>query len=175
MITTPELTSLWNLHAPALVLLARSRCGDTCAEDCVQEAFVRLATQPDVPVDPVAWLVRVVRNAAIDSARSTQRRVRREKVAVQNRRPWLQPDPASRIQVTTNEVESALQSLEELTREIIIAHLWNNLTFRQIAAVFDLAPATAHRRYEEGIAELRSAFRVLISDDGVRETTDETR
>ena len=40
----------------------------------------------------------------------------------------------------------------------MIAHIWNKMTFRQIADAFSMSPATVHRWYEESILELRQFF-----------------
>ena len=59
----PELlTRLIDEYGPALVLYARQWCN--APEDVVQEALLRLVEQPALPKDVLAWLYRVVRNAA---------------------------------------------------------------------------------------------------------------
>lgn len=73
--TPRQLADLIAAHGPALVLFARQRCDGP--EDVVQEAFVKLASARP-PDDPVAWLYKVVRNAALDAAKAARRRVRRE-------------------------------------------------------------------------------------------------
>ncbi|MBL8817167.1 MAG: sigma-70 family RNA polymerase sigma factor [Planctomyces sp.] len=158
VISPTEMTQLWRSHASALVLLAKSRCGAAVdqAEDCVQEAFIRLASQEPVPADCLAWLVRVVRNAAIDASRSQKRRVARESTAGKIRGGMFEPDPLTSSSAT-EDMERALASLDPETREIIVAHIWNNMTFRQIAEVFEISHATANRRYEAGIVRLRLA------------------
>ena len=160
VLSSTELTLLWRKHGPALLLIARSRCGSAefeSADDCVQEAFIRLATQHPVPDDPAAWLVRVVRNAAIDVVRSQLRRKDRETRAVRERLPWLEPvDVSAMDQPSSEQIQSILLTLEDATREIVVAHLWNNMSFRQIAEAFELSHATTHRKYEAGIAELRT-------------------
>ena len=50
-------------HTGALVLYARQWC--SAPEDVVQEALLKLVAQTKAPDHPVAWLYRVVRNAAI--------------------------------------------------------------------------------------------------------------
>ena len=44
-----EITKLWHAHASALTLLARTRCN--AAEDCVQEAYVKLAKLEGFPAN----------------------------------------------------------------------------------------------------------------------------
>jgi len=67
---------LWDEHAAPLTLYARQWCEQP--EDVVQEAFLLLVRQAVAPENPVGWLYRVVRNRAINAARSRDRRTRRE-------------------------------------------------------------------------------------------------
>ncbi len=82
-----HLAELWRSKAAVLQLLARTRCD--FAEDCVQEAFIRLSSQEPIPDDPMGWLVRVIRNRAIDYARREQRRKIRELELVAERPQWF--------------------------------------------------------------------------------------
>ena len=126
------------------------------AEDCVQESFLRLARQETVPSDPAAWLARAVRNAAIDAIRCQQRRMHRENIAAELQPQWLEaPDEAVVDQLSIDLLQQALLQLDDETRDIVVAHLWNEMTFRQIAEAFDTSAATAHRRYEAGLHQLR--------------------
>ena len=76
-ILSPEaVTRLWDEHSAALVLYARQWC-DT-PEDVVQEAFLLLARGTAAPENLVGWMYRVVRNRAINAARSCRRQSRRE-------------------------------------------------------------------------------------------------
>src|SRR5438309_7767711 len=74
--TTRQLADLIDAHAAALVLFARQ--WSAAPEDVVQETFCKLVVQARPPDDPVAWLYRVVRNAAIDAGKADRRRQRRE-------------------------------------------------------------------------------------------------
>jgi RNA polymerase sigma-70 factor (ECF subfamily) len=138
-------------HTGALVLYARQWC--SAPEDVVQEALLKLAAQRKSPDHPLAWLYRVVRNAAISAARSAQRRRRHENVAASRSPSWFIPSESGGL-----DAESATAGLRELPleqREIIVAHLWGGLTFEQIAQVADCSSSTAHRRYLEGLLALR--------------------
>lgn len=159
MLSSEELSLLWQQHAPALLLIARGYCrsANGVAEDCVQEAFIRLARQEPQPNIPSAWLLTTVRNAAIDAVRSHQRRTQREQIVAGDRPLWFEPvDTLNLDSPSTERIQNALQELDDSTRDIVVAHLWNNMTFRQIASAFDLSAATAHRKYENGIEQLRA-------------------
>ena len=70
-------------HAAALVLFARQFC--CCPEDAVQEAFVELVRQSEMPREVLPWLYRVVRNKAYSASRAQGRRERREAAVAQTR------------------------------------------------------------------------------------------
>ena len=178
MVTSGELTQLWRKHSAALLLLARGRCGGyatSIADDCVQEAFIRLAAADPTPDDPVAWLTTVVRNVAIDTLRSHKRRIARETHATKNKPNWLEPLDTSSLDAPSGDVvQHALEQLDDTTRDVVIAHIWNKMTFRQIAEAFQMSPATAHRTYTSGIEKLKSRMTNLqnIHNECGREEND---
>ena len=151
------LAELWETHAAGLHLLARSRCDS--AEDCVQEAFVRLSALHTLPDEPIAWLVTVVRNLASSQVRSRNRRRQHEAESGWHRAKWLEAnDESNGFPVESDQIQAALMQLSEDCREIVIAHIWNKMTFRQIADAFSMSPASVHRWYEESILQLRQFF-----------------
>lgn len=155
MIDAKTLGELWDAHAERLLLIARSIGGP--AEDAVQEAFVALASQRRLPVEPMAWLVRVTRNRLLQWHRSNQRRRDREQLAGGQR--WFAPEPdAVGGSAEVAEMTAALQSLVSPEREIIVMHLWGEMTFESIAKVVGGSRAKAHRAYCRGLAELREKF-----------------
>lgn len=155
MIGADELADLWRKHAASLTLLCRLRCSSP--EDCVQEAFIRLARERPTPNDPVAWLARVARNEALSRWRSDQRRRQREQVVAAERPAWfVEPRLGGDDSLASPaEVQTALEQLDEATREIVVAHLWSGLSFRQIAEAFELSSSAAHRQYTSGLERLR--------------------
>jgi RNA polymerase sigma-70 factor (ECF subfamily) len=149
-----EIAQLWHAHAASLTLLARARC--QAADDCVQEAFVKLSRLPKLPNEPIAWLSQVVRREAITHWRSESRRVRRETVATEVRQQWFASADDNRVDAVDRlAMQQALGRLDVEDREIIIAHLWAGLTFRQIAESFESPLTAVHRRYTASIARLR--------------------
>jgi RNA polymerase sigma factor (sigma-70 family) len=166
VISADELAKLWRDHAAALMLVCRTRCANP--DDCVQEAFIRLASQSAVPDDPIAWLARVSRNAAISRARSDGRRKKHEERVASERAAWFEPVSADAYEsVSTDEVQSALAKLDESTREIVVAHLWGGLTFRQIAEAFELSHSSAHRQYSAGLDRMRLLLTTSVRNDAL--------
>src|SRR5947209_7805087 len=136
----PEgLVRLVDAHAAALVLYARQWCA--APEDIVQEAFLKLVAQRP-PDNPVAWLYRVIRNAAISAARAARRRKHHEAAAAARSPGWFVPDPTSRLDGET--AAAALQTLPPEQRECVIAHLWGRLTFEEIAQLPGSSASTPH-------------------------------
>jgi RNA polymerase sigma factor (sigma-70 family) len=145
-----DFVRLLDRHAAPLILYARQWCD--APEDAVQEAFLKLVAQRNPPRSIVPWLYRVVRNAALDLAKSVRRRQRREMSAAQEVRWFVEPevdglDAAAAI--------AALQQLAEEEREVIVARLWGGLSFEEIAVVADCSTSTAFRRYNAGLDALR--------------------
>ena len=129
-------------------------------EDCVQEALVQLAIQKELPHSPVAWLYRVVKNRALNRARSRRRRREREQVAWQLR---LAHQPHSKVPGTGEEAEpgerldliDALARLDEGAREVVLLHVEAGLSFAMIGKVLGMSTSSAHRRYYLALRKLQ--------------------
>lgn len=145
-----QLATLIDLHGPGLVLYARQICDEP--EDVVQEAFLELIRQKEPPAQTAAWLHRVVRNRALDRTRSARRRKHRQETAT-SRNVWLTANPDSQLDAAI--VTESLQELDPELREIITARIWSELSFEAIAELMNTSSSTAHRRYIEGLEQLR--------------------
>jgi RNA polymerase sigma-70 factor (ECF subfamily) len=155
VIDASKLAELWETHGDRLLLIARSIGGP--AEDAVQEAFVALASQTIEPTDPMAWLVRVTRNRLLQWQRSGRRRRSRETAVGSS--PWFDcPAMSVEQQLDAAAVTEALQTLPSPEREIIVMHLWGEMSFQSIAAVVGGSRAKAHRAYARGLQTLQRKF-----------------
>src|SRR5688500_10677105 len=90
-----KLAERFAAHAASPVLYARQWVGERArAEGVVQEVFVRLAAQGAEPPNVKAWLCASVRNGAIDEAKTSARRRKREARAGAARAArWFDPRP----------------------------------------------------------------------------------
>lgn len=157
VICAERLAELWKDHATGLTLLCRGRCN--APDDCVQEAFIKLANQNEVPRDPVAWLATVARNLAISQTRSESRRREREIQAGTGKPNWFEPPQHDSLAAQHQaNLQSALEQLDPTTREIVIAHVWTGLSFRQISDVLEISKSSAARQYQTGLAALKRAL-----------------
>lgn len=146
-----ELERLLTTHGSALQLYARQWAESP--EDCVQQAFIKLATTKVEPENPTAWLFKVVRNQAISQMRTRLRRQNREAQASMAKAHWFQTNENN--QLDPDRLSLAINSLDETTREVIIAKIWGQLNFEEIGDLVGCSSSTAHRRYVAGLNDLR--------------------
>jgi len=151
-----EFARLLDVHGPPLVIYARQWC--LAAEDVVQDAFVKLVRLSEPPREPVPWLYRVVRNGAIDAAKTARRRKKRE-IGVARPERWFVEPAVDGLDAET--AVAALRKLPVEEREVIAAHLWGGLTFEQIGQVAGCSASSAFRRFSAGIDALRAELGAL--------------
>ena len=145
-----RLAKLVDMHAAALELFAARWTASP--EDCVQEAFVRLAAEPTEPRQVVGWLYRVVRNLALNAARSERRRRQREQ-QFSRLRPAVFENPSESLDAA--QVSDVLSRLPPQVSEIIVLRIWSQLSFEEIAELLQCSASSAHRRYRRALAEVR--------------------
>jgi len=158
------LAQLLDEHAAALELYAAQWA--PTPEDCVQEAFVELAQQKQAPQSPAAWLYRVVRNRALNSARAQRRRVSHEQIAARlhsEKQARSDRQSSENHSGATHDKQAVAEALAELTaesREIVMLRLWSGLTWREIAEVSGLPASSAQRCYAKALSRLKKTFEV---------------
>jgi len=150
-------------YGPRLLLYAR-QCTRSLAdaEDVVQEAFVRFwRNQRQLGGEPLPLMLASVRRAAIDRARSDERRAAREARAdggLGDAEPQFESPALADDRRTA--IEASLRRLPEAQREVLALKIWGGLTFEQIAAQLDLPPNTAASRYRYALEALRREMTV---------------
>jgi RNA polymerase sigma-70 factor (ECF subfamily) len=145
-----EFARLVDTHGASLILYARQWC--RTPEDVVQDAFVKFASLRQPPREVVAWLYRVVRNAAIDAGKTARRRQARERASARPERWFVEPTVDG---LDAPVAVAALERLPTELRETVVARLWGDLSFEQIAEVVGCSASTAFRRFSAGIESLR--------------------
>jgi RNA polymerase sigma factor (sigma-70 family) len=142
-------------HGSALALYAAH--WTEAADDCVQEALVELARQATAPQNLRAWLFRVVKHRALNSARSARRRHQRESQAVAERNDILRMKSASSANThyLSLHVTDALERLEAGERELVVMRVWGGLSYEEIAATLAISTSSAHRQYQRALEKLR--------------------
>src|SRR5947209_15895790 len=119
MMGPDQLGRLIDAHAAALALYARQWCA--APDDAVQEAFLKLATQPAPPPDAVPWLYAVTRNLARTAGRAERRRRHHEAAAAARAPTWFVPAEGAALDAET--AARALAGLPADEREAVVAHV----------------------------------------------------
>ena len=139
-----------------LLLFAR-QWDETLAEDAVQAAIMELCRTfrkgGQKPDNAVAWLFQVVRNELKYRLRQRKTHEKHADRYAELRAPWFVPSVDAKLDAET--VVAKLAELPLETREVIVARIWGDLSFEAIANLLDMSHSTVHRRYVEGLEELK--------------------
>ena len=151
------LGGLYDLTADRLVRYASAITRNQHdAEDAVQAALVRVAAQPRVLAAaqrPWAYLLRIVRNEALQAARK-----RKRWSLVANLSDLL----ARRLVDEVEQEEShravwlALRKIPVPQAEVVVLKIWEGMTFAQIGEVLDVSTFTAASRYRYAMEKLHA-------------------
>ncbi len=145
-----QLRKLIDTCGAALVLYARQWCN--APDDALQEALIDLLRQETPPDRPRAWLYKAVRCRAMNIARAESRRAAHHRRACEQREAWFIADPSRALE--SGALAGMIERLPPLEREIVVARIWGDLPFDEIAELVDVSTSTAHRRYQKALAML---------------------
>ena len=117
----------------------------------LHQVFERLL-RGDIEItgSPAPYLYRAVRNASLNSLRTQTREVELDD-------GWL--DSPSGMEETAMELQSALMELPEEQREVILLHVWGQMSFEETAMALGISPNTAASRYRYALSKLREQFK----------------
>jgi len=139
-----ELRELYEATASLLVRIAWRIAGtEEAAEDIVHEAFIRLI-EKKIPFpsldDAKFWLIRVVKNGALNHAKRKGREVRAYEKWWQGER--VASDPADRDLLrseTEGEMRAFLERLPEKLRSVIVLKEYGEMSYREIGKVLGIS------------------------------------
>ena len=123
------------------------------AEDALNEGFMNFWPQRQKANNPISLLCQCIKRAAQSQVRSSQRRKDREQRHGTSK-PALIPLSDTETQETSLTIESALQSLALNQREVVILHIWGEMTFQEISEALQTPLSTLHTRYRKALAQL---------------------
>ena len=145
--TVESLEDLYRLRYDPMVRLAALLLGsDACAEEVVQDCFVRLGRRWDRVQQPVAYL----RAAVVNACRSEHRRSRVER--------RYRPAHEESAQLGADEVWDALAGLAYRQRAALILRFYDDLPDEDIASALGCRPATVRSLVHRGLNQLREVL-----------------
>ena len=146
-----EIELLYRQHGAALVLFASAITGERSrAQDAVHQVFLKLIANGNLSraEDKKAYLFACIRNAVLNDRKFQDRFEPLEMDSA-----WFSP-PDRDIAGERN-LRRALAALPDDQREIVVLHIWGDLTFSQIAGLLSINANTAASRYRYAITKLR--------------------
>jgi RNA polymerase sigma-70 factor (ECF subfamily) len=143
-----DVRRLYEEHAPDLLGYACALLGvRASAEDVLHAVFLRLINESKPLANPVPYIFRAVRNAALNVRRQEARLT-----PLENEPAWF--ESANGISESAVAVQEALIALPDLQREVVVLHIWCGMTFAEIADLAQIPPDTAASRYKYALSKL---------------------
>jgi RNA polymerase sigma-70 factor (ECF subfamily) len=145
-----EIDLLYREHGPALLLFALAITGERSkAQDAVHHVFLRLLEKGDLrrASDKKAYLFGCVRNAILNE------RKRQDRQRPLDDSAWF--SPADQDYAGEQNLRRALAALPEDQRQVVVLHVWGELTFSQVGDLLNVNANTAASRYRYALGKLR--------------------
>lgn len=149
-----EIEALYRQYGSALLLFAAAITGERGrAQDAVQQVFLKLMENGNLrqAVDKKAYLFACVRNAVLNEAKVQQRNT-----VLDPESAWF--NPPNRDYAGELNLRRAMCTLPDDQRQVIVLHVWGELTFSQIADLLDISSNTAASRYRYALDKLRESM-----------------
>ena len=151
---TAEIETLYRQHGAALLLFASAISGDRDrAQDALHQVFLKAIENGTLTqaTNKKAYLFACVRNAILNDAK------------LQRRNMPLDVDstyfsPPDRDYAGEQNLRRALGDLPDDQREVIVLHVWGELTFSEIADLLGVSSNTAASRNRNALAKLRGSM-----------------
>jgi RNA polymerase sigma-70 factor (ECF subfamily) len=135
--------SLYEMYCPRVLAYALRRTSREEAEEVVAETFiVAWRRMPNVPDDPIPWLLAVARRVLANQRRASGRRgALDQRLGSASRASSLvTPDMAEEVAARLT-LDDALSRLSEWDREALLLVAWEGLDNRRAAVVMNCPPA----------------------------------
>jgi RNA polymerase sigma-70 factor (ECF subfamily) len=157
-----DVAMLFEHHRARVYRWAYAMCGrHDDALDVVQEVFLRMLRRPpELPTvaTAITWLRRVTARVVID-------RWRAESSRGAARRKYLPPAPpeeSAESREWAEQLRAAIETLSEQQRLVMLAKVYDRLTFRQIADAIGIAVPTAKTHYLRALSAIRARLKIDV-------------
>jgi RNA polymerase sigma-70 factor (ECF subfamily) len=151
---TAEIEALYQQYGATLLLFASAISGDRGrAQDAVHEVFLKAIENGRVSqaINKKAYLFASVRNAVLNDAK-----VQYRNMPLDVDTAWF--SPPDRDYAAEQNLRRALGELPDDQREVMVLHVWGELTFSEIADLLGVSSNTAASRYRYALAKLRGSM-----------------
>jgi RNA polymerase sigma-70 factor, ECF subfamily len=151
---TAEIEALYRQHGAALLLFASAISGDRGrAQDALHQVFLKAIENGSLSqaTNKKAYLFACVRNAVLNDAKCQDRNI-----SLDIESPWF--SPLERDYAGEQNLRRALGDLRDDQREVIVLHVWGELTFSEIGDLLGISSNTAASRYRYALAKLRCSM-----------------
>jgi RNA polymerase sigma-70 factor, ECF subfamily len=151
---TDEIEVLYRQHGAALLLFASAISGDRGrAQDTLHQVFLKLIENGSLEqaTDKKSYLFACVRNAVLNDAKLQDRSMPLDVDSA-----WF--SPPDRDYAGERNLRRALGDLPNDQREVIVLHVWGELTFSEIGELLGVSSNTAASRYRYALAKLRGSM-----------------
>lgn len=148
-----QLEQAWRTCVPAVLRFATALVGPHDAHDVVTTVFLRTTSSPSwTDIERLdRYLMRAVRNEALNLQRQRRRRWQRDLVAVR---------PESTMDVGADlDLLRAIAGLDVKQRCIVFLAYWEDLSESEIATLLNLSRSSVHRTLVRSRDRLRKALR----------------
>jgi RNA polymerase sigma-70 factor (ECF subfamily) len=161
------------MYCTRVLAYALRRTSREEAEEVVAETFiVAWRRLPEVPDDPIPWLLAVARRVLANQRRATGRRKALDQRLGSAPRPGslVAPDPAEEVGARMA-LQDALEHLGEWDREALLLVAWEGLDNRGAAVVLNCSPASFAVRLHRARRRLTQLLhRIELNDPDPRAT-----
>lgn len=154
-----EIEALYRRHGAALLLFASTISRDRhSAQDAVHRVFLNLMESGRLRQarDKKSFLFACVRNAALNDSKLRNRNTPLDLDSV-----WFHPP--DRDYAAEQNLRRALNGLPDDQREVVVLHVWGELTFSEIGELLEVSANTAASRYRYALAKLRDSM--VVKED----------
>lgn len=160
-------TAVYHRHLASVASYVARRCDSADAADVVSETFATAWRRwADIPGEPETrpWLIGVARNLLSNDRRRRRRQTRLVKTASDHLAPAIQQLYFENNIEDRSWLQSALGTLSELDRELILGTAWDGLTAAEMAAIVGISHESARQRIHRARNKLRYTLAATNQD-----------
>jgi RNA polymerase sigma-70 factor, ECF subfamily len=155
-VNAAEIEVLYRQHGAALLLFATAIAGERSrAQDLVHQVFLKLIENGNLSraKDKKAYLFACVRNAVLN-----ERKLEERQAPLDTDAAWF--SPPDRDHAGEQNLRRALGTLPDDQKQVVVLHVWGELTFSQIGDLLGVSSNTTASRYRYALGKLRDSMLV---------------